>query len=230
MLFIPEMFDADITWPCFSVMICILKFRHVTLIWTFIITQYNLVHFVIMVLGFISMCSQSLVGWWKPTIIFISMVSNQLRVRQWLKKDTLFYIHISVSFAQGILVLQPRWHCTTQNTIFFSNLSVSFHFFVDFVKNLQLCVNRYWWTFASHCDIWLLIACFVFRGESPGRCLISTASMFEWLRNSSPTTHRGAVRKDGAEKPWGWSLPECFTSSGGLYVSLYFNTDRKLSL
>ena len=29
-----------------------------------------------------------------------------------------------------------------------------------------------------------------------------------------PTTHGGAVRKDGAEIPWGWSLPECFTSSG----------------
>jgi len=29
-----------------------------------------------------------------------------------------------------------------------------------------------------------------------------------------PTTHREAVRKDGAEIPRGWSLPECFTSSG----------------
>jgi len=27
-----------------------------------------------------------------------------------------------------------------------------------------------------------------------------------------PTTHRGEVRKDGAEIPRGWSLPECFTS------------------
>ena len=27
--------------------------------------------------------------------------------------------------------------------------------------------------------------------------------------------HRGAVRKDGAEIPRGWSLPERFTSSGG---------------
>ena len=42
---------------------------------------------------------------------------------------------------------------------------------------------------------------FVVRGESPGCRLISTASMLEWLRNSSPTTHRGAVRKDGAEIP-----------------------------
>ena len=42
---------------------------------------------------------------------------------------------------------------------------------------------------------------FVVRGESPGCRLISTASMLEWLRISSPTTHRGAVRKDGAEIP-----------------------------
>ena len=34
-----------------------------------------------------------------------------------------------------------------------------------------------------------------------------------------PTTHRGAVRKDGAEIPRGWSLPECFTSSGGVLTS-----------
>ena len=47
----------------------------------------------------------------------------------------------SVSFSQGILVLQPRWQCATRNTIFFSNLSLRFHFFVNFVKSLQLCVN-----------------------------------------------------------------------------------------
>jgi len=41
---------------------------------------------------------------------------------------------------------------------------------------------------------------FVVRGESPGCRLISTASMLEWLRNL-PTTHMGAVRKDGAEIP-----------------------------
>ena len=56
---------------------------------------------------------------------------------------------------------------------------------------------------------------FVVRGESPGCRLISTVSMLECWENSSPTTHRGAIRKDGAEIPWGWSLPECFTSSGG---------------
>jgi len=33
---------------------------------------------------------------------------------------------------------------------------------------------------------------------------------------SSPTIHRAAARKDGAEITWGWSLPDCFTSSGGL--------------
>jgi len=53
--------------------------------------------------------------------------------------------------------------------------------------------------------------CSVFWGQSPGCRLFGTASMLE---SSSPATHRGAVRKDGAEIPWGWSLPECFTSSG----------------
>ena len=43
--------------------------------------------------------------------------------------------------------------------------------------------------------------CFVVRGESPGCRLITTASMLEWLRNLLPTTHRGAVRKDGVEIP-----------------------------
>ena len=42
---------------------------------------------------------------------------------------------------------------------------------------------------------------FVVRGESPGCRLVSTASMLEWLRISSPTTHRGALPKDGAETP-----------------------------
>ena len=45
------------------------------------------------------------------------------------------------------------------------------------------------------------VVCFVFRGESPGCRLFGTASMLEWLKISSPTTHRGAVRKDGAEIP-----------------------------
>jgi len=38
----------------------------------------------------------------------------------------------------------------------------------------------------------------------------------------SPTTHRGAARKDGAEIPWGWSLPECFTSSACFNVPPLF--------
>jgi hypothetical protein len=37
------------------------------------------------------------------------------------------------------------------------DFTLRFHFFVNFVKSLQLCVNRYWFTFVSHCDIWLLI-------------------------------------------------------------------------
>jgi len=45
------------------------------------------------------------------------------------------------------------------------------------------------------------LAGFVVRGESPGCRLFGTASVFEWLRNLLPTTHRGAVRKDGVEIP-----------------------------
>jgi len=37
------------------------------------------------------------------------------------------------------------------------NLMLKFHFFVNFINSLQLCVKRYWFTFASHCNIWLLI-------------------------------------------------------------------------
>ena len=33
-------------------------------------------------------------------------------------------------------------------------------------------------------------------------------------KNPQAVAHKGAVRKYGAEIPWGWSLPECFTSSG----------------
>ena len=41
--------------------------------------------------------------------------------------------------------------------------------------------------------------CFAVRGESSGCCLFGTASMLEWLRNTSlHTTHRGAVWKDGS--------------------------------
>jgi len=62
-----------------------------------------------------------------------------------------------MSFSQVIPVLQPDQQCTTHNTILFSNLSLSFHFFINFVKNLQLCVKRYWFTSANHCNILLLI-------------------------------------------------------------------------
>ena len=48
-----------------------------------------------------------------------------------------------------------------------------------------------------------MFVCFVVRGESPDCRLFSTGSMLEWLRISSPTTHRGAVRKEGAKIPWG---------------------------
>ena len=111
------------------------------------------------------MCSQSLIGWWKPAINFIFYFHilhdftwrNLLHVRQWLKIDTQFSTQISVSFSQGILVLQPCWQCAARNTILFSNFNLSFHFFINFVKNLELCIKRYWFTFACHCDIWLPI-------------------------------------------------------------------------
>ena len=70
--------------------------------------------------------------------------------------------------------------------------------------------------------IMTVLVCFVVRGQSPSCPLFSTASMLGWLRNSSPTTHRGAVRKDGANIPREWSVPECFTSSLGFNVPLYF--------
>jgi len=44
-------------------------------------------------------------------------------------------------------------------------------------------------------------ACFVFWGESAGSRLFSIAFILEWLRHLHPTTHRGAVLKDGAEIP-----------------------------
>jgi len=89
------------------------------------------------------------------------------------------------------------------------NPKINYHFYN---------VNNYMWCYQYTGTIMIQMVWFGFvvPGESPGCLLISTASMLEWLRNSSPTTHRGAVWKDGAEIPWGWSLPECFTSSGGL--------------
>jgi len=72
-----------------------------------------------------------------------------------------------------------------------------------------------WLSPIGHTHFWLLIV-LVFRGESPVCRLFGTASMLEWLRNLLPHHSQGAVRKDGAEIPWGWSLPEYFTSSGGL--------------
>ena len=61
-------------------------------------------------------------------------------------------------------------------------------------------------------------------GENPQAVAYSAQPLCwsGWEIASSPTTHRGAVRKDGAEIPWGWSLPECFTSSGVFNVTLYF--------
>jgi len=55
---------------------------------------------------------------------------------------------------------------------------------------------------------------FCFSGRIPRLSLIRHSlyvNMLKWLRNTSPTTHRGTARRDGAEIPWRWSLPECFT-------------------
>ena len=67
----------------------------------------------------------------------------------------------------------------------------------------------------------LLVNCFIFRGESPGCRLFSTASMLEWLRKLLPT--RGTVQKDGAEMPWGWSLPVFYVLRGFLTSPFIFN-------
>jgi len=55
------------------------------------------------------------------------------------------------------------------------------------------------WYVKENITIELIYPLFVLLfGENPPGCrLFNTASMLEWLRNSSPTTHRGAVRKDG---------------------------------
>ena len=146
------------------------------------------------------------------------------RVRQWLKIDTQFCKQISVRFSQGVLVLQLRWQCATRNTIFFSDLSLSF--FVNFVsRDTGLPLLATW-------DIWLLIACFVFQGESTGCCLFSTASIFEWLRKTPPPPLTGEQYiKMEPKYPEGVHCQSVLCPQGGLYnVLLYFNTDRKLSL
>ena len=66
----------------------------------------------------------------------------------------------------------------------------------------------------------LSLVSFVVWGESPGCRFYSAQPLcLSGWETSSPTTHRGEVWKDGAKIPWGWSLPECFTSSGGFLTS-----------
>ena len=84
------------------------------------------------------------------------------------------------------------------------------------LNNNEKCIANSWQLLINKSGRHCLFVCFVVRGEPKGCLLFGTASMFEWLRNHLSTTHRGAVRKDGAEIPWGWSLSECFTSSVGL--------------
>jgi len=72
---------------------------------------------------------------------------------------------------------------------------------------------------------WSVYVSFVVRGESQGCRLFGTASMLEWLRNALPHHYMGAVRKDGAEIPREWSLPESesvLRPHGFLNVPLYF--------
>ena len=59
-----------------------------------------------------------------------------------------------------------------------------------------------------------LLFLFCFSGRIPRLSLIWHSLYVGVVENLLPTTHRGAVRTDGAEIPWGWSLPECFASSG----------------
>ena len=158
------------------------------------------------------MRSQSLIGWWQPTINFIFYFhillqdftwKTLLRVRQWLKIDTQFCKQISVSFSQGILVLQTRWQCATRNTIFY--LSLSFHVFVN-LRLLASAIFYYW-----------LLVFWVFPGKIPRLSFIQHSLYVGVVENSpSPTTHRGGVRNGRAEIPRRWSLPEFITSSGGL--------------
>jgi len=58
---------------------------------------------------------------------------------------------------------------------------------------------------------------FVVRGESPGCRLTSTASIYVGVVEKSPPPPLTGEQygKMEPEIPRGWSLPECFTSSGG---------------
>ena len=82
--------------------------------------------------------------------------------------------------------------------------------------NIYSMKTRVTWVFISiefYIDS-LLSLCF---GENP-QIVTYSAQPLCWSgwETSFPSTHRGVLRKDGAEIPWRWSLPECFTSSGGL--------------
>ena len=79
------------------------------------------------------------------------------------------------------------------------------------------CYTKHNWIMFVYC-----FACFVFRWESPIAYSAQPLCWSDWEKPPSPTTRKGAVRKDGDELPWGWSLPECFTSSGGLQLPPLF--------
>ena len=114
------------------------------------------------------MCSSFLIGWWQPTINFIFYFhilfhhfiwKNLLCIRQWLKTDTRFREQISMRFSKGIFFLQPCLQCASRNTIFFSNLSLSFHFFCQLcqelatlcqeIRLLTIVIFDYWWLCCS---------------------------------------------------------------------------------
>jgi hypothetical protein len=87
------------------------------------------------------------------------------------------------------------------------------------LANLPFHVAHYWsvidWLidFLSLHDIWSRNSDSTQSANTYFQC-----GPFYWVvvHTSYPTTHRGAIRKDGVEIPRGWSLPECITSSGGL--------------
>ena len=73
-----------------------------------------------------------------------------------------------------------------------------------------------WWS-----NLWLWIRELIVQvivvllfGENPQAVAYSAQ-----IKSPPPTTHRGAVRNDGAEIHGGGSLPECFTSSEGSLTS-----------
>jgi len=73
--------------------------------------------------------------------------------------------------------------------------------------------------------------CFVFLWRIPRLSLIQHILYVGVVeRAPPPSLIWGAVRKDGAEIPWGWSLPACFTSWGPrLFLIIQCRRQRHLT-